>query len=93
MPHPGISAVQLALAIDVIAALTEQAERAAHGRPEILAMARTLGAAFDHMVAYSHATTLDGQGACAALRQAAAHSGEVSPDQMAVLRSIARRFF
>ncbi|HWI81103.1 hypothetical protein [Ramlibacter sp.] len=56
-------------------------------------MARTLGAAFAHLVAYSHATALDGRGARAALRQAATHHGDMAPDQVAVLRSIARRFF
>ena len=93
MPHLGVSAAQLARAIDVIAALTEHAERSADGRPEILAMARTLGAAFAHLVAYSHATALDGQGARAALSQAATHSGDIAPEQVAVLRIIARRFF
>jgi hypothetical protein len=79
-------------AIDVVAQLTEQAERMAGKGENELAMSEALGATFGYMVAYLHHLTIDGRGARDALAQAAAGIPEIETVELDCIHTVSTEF-
>ena len=81
---------KLSNAIDVVARLTEQAERMAGKGDNAVAMSVALGAAFGYMVAYCRHLTLECRTPHDALAKAAAGVPELKPDELDLLRAASR---
>jgi hypothetical protein len=77
-------------AIDVVAGLTEQAERIAGNGESELAMSRALGATFAYMVAYLHHLTVDRREPRDALAKAAAGLPELGTAELDFLHAAFR---
>ncbi len=77
-------------AIDVVARLTEQADRMAGKGENELAMSQALGATFGYMVAYCHHLTVDRRLPGDALAQAAAGMPELESDDLDFLHTASR---
>lgn len=75
-------------AIDVIACLTEQAERMAGKGANELAMSATLSAAFHYLVSYCHYLATERNAPDTALAKAAAGLPELGTAEMDFLRAI-----
>lgn len=82
---------QVSDAINVVAWMAEQAGRIAGSGPRELAMSRALDAAFGYMVQYMHHVRIDRDEPRDALVKAAAGTNELTSDQLAFLRSVAKR--
>lgn len=78
-------------AINVIAWMAEQAGKIACTGTRELAMSRALDAAFGYMVQYLHHVRIDGDESRNALVKAAAGTNELTSEQLAFLRSVAKR--
>lgn len=77
-------------AIDVVARLTEQAERMAGCGENELAMSQTLSAAFGYMVAYFHYLTVERFEPHEAFAKAAAGIPELEAAELDFLRIVSR---
>jgi hypothetical protein len=77
-------------AIDVVARLTEQAERMAANGENELAMAETLSATFGYLVAYFHHLTIDQRQPHEALAKAAAGIPELETAELDFLHAVSR---
>ena len=77
-------------AIDVVARLTEQAERMAGNGENELAMSKALGATFGYMVAYIHRLTIDRREPHDALAKAAMGIPELETAELDFLRAVSR---
>ena len=78
-------------AIDVVARLTEQAERMAGNGENELAMAETLSATFGYLVAYFHHLTIDQRQPHEALAKAAAGLLELGAAELDFLRVVSQK--
>lgn len=75
-------------AIDIVARLTEEAERLAGQGEKELAMSEALGAVFGYMVAYFHHLTLECREPRDALAKAAAGIPELDAAELVFLHTI-----
>lgn len=77
-------------AIDVVAGLTEQAERMAGNGENQLAMSEAFSATFGYMVAYFHHVTIDHREPLDALAKAAAGMPELETAELDFLHAVSR---